>query len=437
MEGHSPRRPRLGAVGLVAAGLVLIATPASAAGSPPANARLDAAPTQVACRGEDGYAAAFGGRRTFSWRPEFLAAAKARVHDDPALRRAHRALMARATAALAGPLYAVTDKRSAPPSGDKHDYMSIGPYWWPDPERPSGPYVRRDGVTNPLRDSDAYDAGRLGRMVEGVEALSLAYYFEDDPRFAAKAVALLRAWFLDPSTRMNPNASYAQGAPGRSAGRAEGVLDTFRFLRLIEAVGLLSPSGRLTAADQAGLERWFADYAGWMRESAAGRSERAASNNHSLWFDAQLLGYALFSRQPAIAREVVAATPERIRSQIEADGRMPAELGRTRAFHYSVFALEALATTADLGRCLGTDLWRYRSPDGRGMRAAVSWIAGYVGRENEFGYRELRPSETGDTFALLSQAALAYGDAALARKAELLAPANGASETSLIWPPAP
>ncbi len=49
------------------------------------------------------------------------------------------------TALLAGP-FTVTFDDLIPPSGDKHDYASMGPYWWPDPNTPDGlPYIRRDG----------------------------------------------------------------------------------------------------------------------------------------------------------------------------------------------------------------------------------------------------------------------------------------------------
>ena len=122
---------------VLALGVVLVAAPA-AAGS--------------ACRGAEGHAADFGGRRVFLWSPQALAAAKA--GRAPAARRA---VLARADAALAGPAYSVTSKTRTPPSGDKHDYISMGPYWWPDPSRPGGePYVRRDGEVNPERDGAAF-----------------------------------------------------------------------------------------------------------------------------------------------------------------------------------------------------------------------------------------------------------------------------------------
>ncbi|MDB5458202.1 MAG: alginate lyase [Caulobacter sp.] len=419
--------------------LALLTAFAAGAGqaAPPAAVPAYAPPAGApVCQGADGYAAAFGGRRTFRWRPDWLASVKAR-RGDPSVAPAYRAILARADAALAGPTYTVVDKLKTPPSGDKHDYMSIGPYWWPDPAKPDGlPYLRRDGKINPERDTNAFDTSDLDAMSGGVEALALAYYFTDDARYAAKAAELLKVWFLDPATRMNPNANFAQGVPGSTPGRAEGVLDTFRLLRVVESIGLLAPSKAISDADQQGLEKWFGDYVTWMATSPTGREEKAAANNHGLWWDYQAAAFGLFAGLDDVARAVAAkAGPARIATQVEPDGKMPLELKRTRALHYTVFALQAAAGVAELGRCVGLDLWRYQTADGRGLRAAIDVVAPYAGREKDFPYPELRPEATEETFELLSLAAWAYGDAGLAAKAAILAPGNAASDVNLVIAP--
>jgi len=394
---------------------------------------VPSAPAGV-CKGGSGTAAAFGGRRLFRWSPEALKYAKAH-RTDPAIASAYAAVIKRAEAALAGPTYTVVDKTRTPPSGDKHDYISMGPYWWPDPTKPNGePYIRRDGEFNPERSTNEFDVTDLDAMSASVEALSLAYWFTDDARYATKAAELLRVWFLDPATRMNPNTKYAQGVPGRTTGRAEGVLDTYRLLRVIEGVGLLAPSKALSDADQKGLERWFADYTIWMRTDPNGREEQAAANNHGAWFDYQLAGFSLFARQDAVARQVVAeAGARRIASQVAPDGSLPLELTRTRALHYSYFALEALVGTAQFGRCVDLDLWRYRTADGRGLRAAFDFLAPYVGREASFPYPELKPEDaSSEALPLFAAAAEAYGDKGLAGKAEALAERYPASPARLL-----
>jgi hypothetical protein len=424
-------RTKAAVVGLAALLSLSAVVPALAA-----EPTVPAAPTGV-CKGGDGTAAAFGGRRLFRWSPEGLRYAKAH-RTDPAIAPAYAAVMKRADAALAGPTYTVVDKARTPPSGDKHDYISMGPYWWPDPTKPNGePYLRRDGEFNPERSTNAFDVSDLDAMSASVEALSLAYWFTDDARYAIKAAQLLRVWFLDPATRMNPNTRYAQGVPGRSTGRAEGVLDTYRLLKVIEGVGLLAPSKALSNADQKGLERWFADYTTWMRTDPNGREEQAAANNHGIWFDYQLTGFSLFAREDALARQVVAeAGARRIATQVDPNGSLPLELKRTRALHYSYFALEALVGTAQFGRCVELDLWRYQTADGRGLRAAFDFLAPYVGAEASFPYPELKPQDaSSEALPLFAAAASAYGDRALADKAATLAERYPANLTRLTVAP--
>jgi hypothetical protein len=391
----------------------------------PLMAWADAPAAAPACKGSQGYAAAFDGRRTFLWRPDWLAATKARAAKDPAWEQ----LFVRANKALAGPIYSVVDKTRVPPSGDRHDYMSMGPYWWPDANRPGGePYIRRDGEVNPERNGDAFDATRMDRMGNAVEALSLAYYFSDDRRYAVRAAELVRAWFLDPATRMNPNARFAQGVPGRTPGRGAGVLDTTRLTRVVEGVGLIAPAKVLSAQELAGLERWFSDYTAWMMTSPTGREERDASNNHGLWYDFQLAHFALFARRDDVARAVIEQVPaQRLLKQIEPDGKMPRELQRTRAHHYTIYALRAAASLADLAGCVKVDLWR--GPGATRFKAALNYIVPYVGRERDFPYPDLEPGPDEGSFELFSRAAWAYGDMEYRRAAGVLADYN---PTSLI-----
>ena len=363
--------------------------------------------SQSVCRGADGYAAAFGGRRTFLLAPAELARLKA-VKDDPAVQPAYQALLRAAEAATRNPLYTVTDKTALPPSGDRHDYLSLAPYWWPDASKPDGlPYLRRDGEINPARSTDKYDVTDLDRMSRDVEILSLAYYFSGEARFAQHAARLLRTWFLDPRTRMNPNMNFAQGVPGREEGRKEGVIDTTRLQRVVEGIGLLAPAAVLSAQDQAGLERWFGDYVGWMMTSRNGKAEDAARNNHALWYDAQLVHFSLFARRPDIARRVIAAFPaRRIAPQFTREGKLPEELARTRSFHYSVYALLAAYDVAELGRCVGADLWNH-DVGGKGLKRATDYVAAFRGRLRDWPYPELRP-DAEELDELLRRARIAW-----------------------------
>ena len=98
-------------------------------------------------------------------------------HGDELLKPALAKLIREADRALMTMPLSVTRKDIAPPSDDKHDYMSLAPYWWPDPNAPNGlPYMRRDGKINPERDSIP-DRQNLENIVASVKTLALAYYF--------------------------------------------------------------------------------------------------------------------------------------------------------------------------------------------------------------------------------------------------------------------
>ena len=265
-----------------------------------------------------------------------------------------------------------------PPSGSKNDYMSMGPYWWPNPATPDGlPYVQRDGQRNPQSTGNALDSIRMQAMLADTRDLALAHYFTGDTRYAHKAAAVIRTWFLDPATRMNPNLRYAQGIPGIVDGRGIGIIDTRDLWLVIDAVALIAPGG-LTAAELKALRQWFADYAEWLDTSPLGRDEAAAKNNHGMFFDVQLAAYWLFVGETERARKLVFdAQTRRFAAQIDTQGRMPLELARTRPFHYHTFTLEAATRLARYGQVVDVDLW-HAVIDGKSLRAVLNVVAGTV-----------------------------------------------------------
>src|SRR5262249_12304396 len=194
-------------------------------------------------------------------------ASRQRIHDgDKSLAPALAELEREAKSALSAGPFSVVEKTNLPPSGDKHDYMSIGPYFWPDPASSNGlPYVRHDGKRNPANRTS--DRRALGSMVGTVETLALAWYFTGDEASAGKATQLLRTWFLDPATRMNPNFEFAQAVAGGNTGRGIGLIEMAGMTGLIDSVGLLVGSKSWTEADQLGLQQWFTQFVRWMQES--------------------------------------------------------------------------------------------------------------------------------------------------------------------------
>ena len=320
-------------------------------------------------------------------------------------------LEADARKALKSGTFSVINKEATPLSGDKHDYMSQAPYFWPDPKSPNGlPYIRRDGERNP-EIKKFPDHQSMDGMVDAVSTLSLAYYFKGDEAYAAKASELLRAWFLNPATRMNPNLQYAQAIPGVNSGRGIGLIETRGLTRVVDAIGLLAGSKSWTAADQRGLEDWFTKFLQWMMESKNGRDESNAENNHGTFYDLQTTSFALFLGKTDLAVKILeTAKQKRIARQIEPDGREPLELARTRALSYSVGNLDGLITLAELGERAGVDLWNYQTADGRSIRRALEYLYPFAVGEQKWPYKQLGEWQPQMLYPLMRRASVKYND---------------------------
>ncbi len=301
----------------------------------------------------------------------------AKIDHDRILRAAARYLEERPLT-----LTASSSPRSA---GGKHDYFSEGDYWWPDPANPQGPYIQRDGMSNPENFNDHRKA--LIRFGVQMPALTAAWLITRDKKYASHAASHLRAWFVDDATRMNPNLQYAQAIHGRTTGRGTGIIDTVHLVEVARAASLLESSRTLTSGQFAAVRKWFADYLAWMTTSRNGIDERNAKNNHGTCWVVQVAEFATFTGN----QEQVAYCRDRFKNvilphQIAADGSEPEELRRTKPYGYCLFNLDALAMACHIVSSGGENLWHYTTADGRGMDKVLSWMAPYIRDKNSWPY---------------------------------------------------
>ena len=184
----------------------------------------------------------------------------------------------------------ITAAQSPRSQGGRHDYFSEGDYWWPDAKNPGGPYIRRDGFSNP----DNFNAHRdaLIRLSLHVPALVAAWLVTSKKEYAAHAAAHLRAWFITPDTRMNPSLEFAQAINGVTPGRGIGIIDTLHLMEVARAALHLERSAAMTQAEMGELRSWFAQYLAWMQSSKNGKEEEAAQNNHGSCWVAQAAAFA-------------------------------------------------------------------------------------------------------------------------------------------------
>ncbi len=184
----------------------------------------------------------------------------------------------------------ITASHSPRSAGGIHDFFSEGDYWWPDPQNPGGPYLQRDGMSNPDNFNDHRRA--LMRLSVQVPALAAAWRVTRSERYAKHAARHLRAWFLDPSTRMNPNLQYAQAIQGRFTGRGIGIIDTIHLVEVARAIEILKDSSALSMTELGGITQWFTDYLMWLTTSKNGIEERDAKNNHGTCWLMQVAAFA-------------------------------------------------------------------------------------------------------------------------------------------------
>ena len=190
-------------------------------------------------------------------------------------------------------VYSVMDKIQIPPSGDKHDYMSQGPYWWPDTTKKDGkPYIRRDGVRNPEIDLIS-DSEEMDWMTEDVVLLTAAFEKTKDEKYARFAAQLLSTWFINPATRQTPHLNFGQGIPGINTGRGIGIIETRLLYKITDAASRLRNSKAWTLENHDRLKTWFSDYLTWLIESPIGLDEADEHNNHGTYYDVQVINLSL------------------------------------------------------------------------------------------------------------------------------------------------
>jgi alginate lyase len=304
-----------------------------------------------------------------------LLAAAAASFDVAALERPR--VLAAAVRYLDEAPRTVTAARSPRSAGGPHDFFSEGDYWWPDPAHPDGPYVQRDGITNP--DNFVEHRRALMRLSVQVPALAAAWKLTGDARYAVHAGRHLRAWFVDADTRMAPHLKYAQAIHGITTGRSIGIIDTLHLVEVARALEVLEGSTALTPAERDGAVSWFREYLEWLTTSENGIKERDAKNNHGTCWLVQVAAFAhLLGDEGRLSQSRARFKTVIVPNQVAADGSFPEELRRTKPYGYSLFNLEALAAAAQTLSTASDDLWTFETPDGRGLRRALAYMVPYI-----------------------------------------------------------
>lgn len=286
-------------------------------------------------------------------------------------------ILAEAAWALEQKPVTVTDFRCARSAGGKHDFYSEGDYWWPDPENPNGPYIQKDGQTNP--DNFVEHRHAMIRLSRVVGALASAYKITHDDKYVKQALTHASAWFVDTTTRMNPSLLYAQAIKGKVTGRGIGIIDTIQLMEVVQGLSVMERSAVMDKVLLGSVRKWFTEYVNWLMSHPYGKEEMQAENNHGTCWVMQVASFAKFTGN----EQMVDFCRERYKdvllpNQMAADGSFPRELKRTKPYGYSLFNLDAMTTICQILSDEKNDLWKYRTPDGKSIDKGIGYLFPFI-----------------------------------------------------------
>ena len=271
-------------------------------------------------------------------------------------------------------------------AGGKHDFFSQADYFWPDPAHPDGPYINRDGLTNP----DNFVAHRKAmiRFSKIIGALASAYKLTGDEKYVRHAILHLKAWFIDPGTMMNPNLQYAQAVIGQFTGRNYGIIDTIHFIEVAQGIIVMENAAVFEKDIAAEIKKWFSQYIYWLNNSKNGLDEKHTKNNHSTCWAMQVASFAKLCGNMAImdtCRNMFKNIF--LPSQMGADGSFPLETARTKPYGYSLFNLDAMVMLCQILSTQNDDLWKYETADGKSVQKGIHFLYPFVADKTKWAFK--------------------------------------------------
>jgi len=277
----------------------------------------------------------------------------------------------------------VTASSSPRSAGGKHDFFSEADYFWPDPQNPDGPYINRDGLTNP----DNFLAHRkaMVRFSKIIGALASAYKITGDEKYVKAAVKHFQAWFINAETLMNPNLLFAQAVKGKFTGRNYGIIDTIHLMEVAQGALVM---GKAKAFDQntaKGVKKWFADYILWLNTSKPGVQEKTVKNNHATCWAMQVASFArLCGDENMLDSLRTSYKTILLPNQMGTDGSFPLEMARTKPYGYSIFNLDAMTMLCQILSTPKDNLWDFETVDGKSIKKGVTYLYPFIADKSKW-----------------------------------------------------
>lgn len=268
-------------------------------------------------------------------------------------------------------------------AGGKHDFFSEADYFWPDPQNPNGPYINRDGLTNP--NNFVEHRKLMIRFSKIIGALASAYKITGDEKYVKQAVIHLKAWFINSETVMNPNLLYAQAVKGKFTGRNYGIIDTIHLMEVAQGIIVMEDAKALDAKTTDGLKKWFAAYTNWLMTSKPGIEEKLTKNNHSTCWAMQVASFAKLCNNKAVLDSLrIRYKTILLPNQMAVDGSLPLEMSRTKPYGYSIFNLDAMTTLCQILSTPQDDLWSFETPDGKSIKKGIVYLYPFIANKSKW-----------------------------------------------------
>lgn len=297
----------------------------------------------------------------------------------------HQRILKAAAAYVVLPIQTITSFPAPDSPGGPHDFYSQADYFWPNPANPGGPYVNRDGQSNP-NNFNGHRKAMIGLSVQ-MPALTAAWVLTGNRLYGQHACDHLRAWFITPATRMNPNLQFAQGVKGVATGRSYGIIDTLHLVEVARAATLVAPA-LMSADEQAALRQWFSEYLHWMKTSENGIKERDAHNNHAVCWALQASEFARLCGDAQTHGEIVRQYEDVfLPNQMGQDGSFPQELARTKPYSYSIFNFDVMAALCQSLQDIDAHVFAFTTQDGRGICKGAAFLFPYLADKTKWPYR--------------------------------------------------
>lgn len=266
-------------------------------------------------------------------------------------------------------------------AGGKHDFFSEADYFWPNPKNPEGPYINRDGVTNP--DNFVEHRKAMIRLSKIIGALASAYKLTGDKKYVKQAVIHLKAWFINPETLMNPNLLFAQAVKGKFTGRNYGIIDSIHLMEV--AQGVIVMENAIDPEITVGVKKWFADYINWLMTSKPGIQEKLTKNNHSTCWAMQVASFAKLCNNKAVLDSIrTRYKTVLLPNQMATDGSFPLEMSRTKPYGYSIFNLDAMTMLCQILSTPQDNLWDFETPDGKSIKKGINYLYPFVADKSKW-----------------------------------------------------